>query len=83
MFAMASSAAKKSKLEETEEKRKTRYSKEYEKEYDFVRKCNCGVRGSYYKFHCMACNIDLSCASGDVTTSINIIFQRGESQGHL
>ena len=64
MFAMASSAAKKSKLEETEEKRKTRYSKEYEKEYDSVRKCNCGVRGSYYKFPCTACNIDLSCASG-------------------
>ena len=58
------SAAKKSKVEETEEKRKTRYSKEYEKEYDFVREWSSGVHESDYKFHCMVCNIDLSCAGG-------------------
>ena len=58
------SAAKKSKLEETEDRRKTRYSKEFEKEYGFVRKCSSVVRDPDYKFHCMACNIDLSCAGG-------------------
>ena len=58
------SAAKKSKLEEIEEKRKTRYSKEYDKEYDFVRECSSGIYESDYKFHCMVCNIDLSCAGG-------------------
>ena len=60
LFVMAS-AAKTSKLEETEEKHKPWYSKENEKEYDFVRKCSSGVHDSDYKFHCMACNIDLSC----------------------
>ena len=58
------STAKKSKLEETEENRKSRYSKKYVKEYGFVRKCSSGVRDSDYKFHCMACNIDLSCVGG-------------------
>ena len=57
------SAEKKSELQETEEKRKTWYS-EYEKEYDFVRKCSSSVRDSDYKLHCMACNIDLCCAGG-------------------
>lgn len=51
-------AAKKSKLEETEGKRKTRYSKEYEKEYGSVRKRSSGFCDSDYKFHCMTCNIE-------------------------
>ena len=72
------SAAKKSKLEETEEKRKIWYSKEYEKEYDFVRKCSSGVHDSDYKFHCMACNIDLSCASG----GCNDIYKHSLSESH-
>ena len=72
------SAAKKSKLEETEEKCKTRYSKEYEKEYDFVRKCSSGVCYSDYKFHCMACNIDLSCAGG----GRNDIYKHSLSESH-
>lgn len=53
------SASKKSKLEETEENRKTGNSKEYEKECHFERKCSLGVHVSDYKLHCMACNIDL------------------------
>ena len=77
LFVMAP-AAKKSKLEETEEKCKTRYSKEYEKEYDFVRKCSSGVRDSDYRFHCMACNSDLSCAGA----GRNDIYEHSLSESH-
>ena len=57
---------------EKEELHKTWYSKEYEKDYDFVGKCNSGVRDLDYKFHCEACNIDLSCAGGGLCSNISI-----------
>ena len=72
------SAAKKNKLEETEEKHKTRYSKEYEKGYDFVGKCSSGVHDSDYKFHWMACNIGLSCAG----RGCNDIYKHSLSESH-
>ena len=60
------SASKKVKFVQNDEKskRKTRYSADYAKEFDFVRKCSSGVQDYEFKYHCVACNMDLSCAHG-------------------
>ena len=58
--------------------RKTRYSAEYEKEFDFVRKCTVSIQDLEYKFHCNACNLDLSCATG----GINDIKKHMETDAH-
>ena len=59
-------------------KRKTLYSEDYQKEFDFVRKCTVSVPDHEYKFHCNACNLDLSCATGGV----NDIKKHMETDAH-
>ena len=43
-----------------EKKYQTRYSKEYEKKYSFIRKYSSNVVDIEYKFHCNSCNTDLA-----------------------
>ena len=45
-------------------KYKTRYSKEWEKTYPFLKACPTSVSEKEYKFHCSCCNSNLSCAQG-------------------
>ena len=52
-------------------KNQTRYSKEYEKKYSFMRKCSSNVVDHEYKFHCDTCNTDLKCGAGGTMTLTN------------
>ena len=45
-------------------KYKTRYSKEWEKTYPFLKACPTSVSEKEYKVHCSCCNSNLSCAQG-------------------
>ena len=47
-------------------KYKTRYSKEWEKTYPFLKACSTHVSEKEYKFHCSSCNSNLSCALGGI-----------------
>lgn len=47
-------------------KYKTRYSKEWEKTYPFLKACSTHVSEKEYKFHCSCCNSNLSCAQGGI-----------------
>ena len=59
-----------SNLSETSSSKKkkyqTRYSKECEKKYTFIRKCSSNVVDHEYKFHCNTCNTDLKCGTGGI-----------------
>ena len=45
-------------------KYKTRYSKEWEKTYPFLKVFPTSVSEKEYKFHCSCCNSNLSCVQG-------------------
>ena len=47
-------------------KYKTRYSKEWEKTYPFLKACPTSVSEKEYKFHCSCCKSNLSCAEGGI-----------------
>ena len=47
-----------------QKKYKTRYFKEWEKTYSFLKACPTSVFEKEYKFHCSCCNSNLSCAQG-------------------
>ena len=48
-------------------KYQTRYSKEYEKKYSFIRKCSSKVVDHEYIFHCNTYNTGLKCGAGGIT----------------
>ena len=45
-------------------KYKTKYSDELKKQFPFLTSCAKSVDDYQYKFHCISCNLDLSCATG-------------------
>ena len=47
-------------------KYKTRYSKEWEKTYPFLKACSTHVFEKEYKFHCSCCNSNLLFAQGGI-----------------
>ena len=46
------------------QKRLTKYSLEYQKEYPFIKACSSSLKDHLYKFHCSLCNVNISCAHG-------------------
>ena len=53
-----------SRPERRQKKYKTRYSREWEKTYPFLKACPTSVSEKEYKFHCSCCNSNLSCVQG-------------------
>jgi hypothetical protein len=47
-------------------KYKTRYSKEWEVKFPFVKPCRGHISDKEYKFFCSICNINLSCSQGGI-----------------
>ena len=58
-------------------KYKTRYFKEWEKEFDFIQARAKSVVGYENKFHCVCCNVDISCAAGGAN---NVLKHQGISK---
>ena len=48
-------------------KYKTRFSKEWESKFPFVKPCNLQTSDKEYKFFCSVCNVNLSCAQGGIS----------------
>ena len=46
------------------QKRLTKYSLEYRKDYPFIKACYSSLKDHLYKFHCSSCNVNISCAHG-------------------
>lgn len=49
------------------QKRLTKYSLEYQKEYPFIKACSSSLKDHLYKFHCSLCNVNISCAHGGIS----------------
>jgi hypothetical protein len=49
------------------QKRLTKYSLEYQKEYPFIKACSSSLKDHLYKFHCSSCNVNISCAHGGIS----------------
>ena len=49
------------------QKRLTKYSAEYHKEYPFIKACSSSIKEHLYKFHCSSCNVNISCAHGGIS----------------
>lgn len=47
-------------------KYKTKYHKEWEKQYPWARGCSSHVQDHLFKYHCNFCNVDNSCGYGGV-----------------
>ena len=63
---------------------KTRYSKEWEKKFDFTQACAKSVMSYENKCHCVFCNADICCAAGganDVLKLWNAL--KGENQSKV
>ena len=60
-------------------KYKTRYSKEREKKFDFIQACAKSAVGYENKFHCVCCNVDISCAFGGA----NDVLKHQETPKHI
>ena len=57
----------------------TCYSKEREKKFDFIQACAKSVMGYENKFHCVCCNVDISCAAGGA----NDVLKHQETPKHI
>ena len=57
----------------------TRYFKEWEKKFDFIQARAKSVVGYENKFHCVCCNVDISCASGGA----NNVLKQQETSKHI
>ena len=60
-------------------KNKTRYSKEWEKKFDFIQACAKSVMGYENKFQYVCCNVDISCAAG----SANDVLKHQDTPKHI
>ena len=58
---------------------KTRYSKEWQKKFDFIQACAKSVVGYENKFHCVCCNVDTGCAAGGT----NDVLKHQETPKHI
>ena len=60
-------------------KYKNHYSKEWVKKFDFIQACAKSVVGYEHKFHCVCCNVDISCAAGGA----NDVLKHLETSEHI
>ena len=64
------------------QKRLTKYSAEYHKEYPFIIACSSSIKDHLYKFHCCSCNVNISCAHGGISDVKDHIATRNHQTAH-